>query len=250
MGTPLVARTRFAALITAVGISGALASSAHAAPATVTVQNKAFGPSAVTVNVGESVTWDFKEDSHNVKGQGWSGNNSFGTGTYAKTFDAAGTYSYVCEAHPDMKGTVTVNAAAQGPAPAPGAPGAAGPGGANPTAGAAAASNAAWTFPSSLDRSAPLMRGLSAHMRRGARRATLQVRLSEDALVVVGMRRVMSARIASAGATSIRVRGKRGANNLNLRVGKLRAGKYRLRIVAVDAAGNESATRTATLRVR
>jgi plastocyanin len=253
METPLIARARIAALVTTVGLSGALATSAHAAPATIAVANDAFGPSAVTVDVGESVTWDFKEASHNVKGQGGiSGNNSFGTGTYTKTFDAAGSFSYYCEAHPDMKGTVTVNAAAaapQGPAPAPGAPGAGAPG-ANPTAGAAAATAAAWTFPAAEDRRAPSLRSLRARMRRGAKRPQLSLRLSENALVVVGLRRVMSARTASAGGKTLRLRGKKGANRFNLRVGKLRRGTYRLRVVAVDGSGNESATRSARLRVR
>jgi plastocyanin len=254
METPFVARARFAALITTVGLSGALASTAQAAPATVTVDNNAFGPSAVSINTGESVTWDFKESSHNVKGQGGiSGNNSFGTGTYTKTFDAAGTFSYYCEAHPDMKGTVSVAAApaSQGPAPAP-APGA-GAGaadGQNPTAAAAAAAPAAWTFPSAEDRLAPAVRSLRATMRRGSGRPVLSLRLSEDATVVVGIRRVLSARTASAGAKTLRFKGKRGANRFSLRAGKLRAGRYRLRLLAIDGSGNESAIRTATLRVR
>jgi plastocyanin len=252
MGTPFVARARFAALITTVGLSGALATSAQAAPATIDVANDAFSPSAVSINAGESVTWNFKEKNHNVKGDGGiNGNSSFGTGTYAKTFDAPGSFKFFCEAHPDMKGTVTVAAAAapQGGAPG-GGPGTPGAGGANPTAAAAAAAPAAWTFPSSEDRVAPALRSLRATMRRGSSRPRLSVRLSEDAQLVVGMRRVMSARTASTGGRTLRLRGKRGANSFNLRVGKLRSGRYRLRIVAVDGSGNESAIRTATLRVR
>jgi plastocyanin len=250
MGTPFVARARFAALITTVGLSGALATSAQAAPASIDVVNDAFTPSSVSVNAGESVTWNFKEKNHNVKGEGGiSGNNSFGTGTYTKTFDAPGSFSFYCEAHPNMKGTVTVAAAAapQGGAPA-GGPGGSPAAGGNPTAAAAAAAPAAWTFPSSQDRSAPALRSLRATSSRG--RARLALRLSEDATVVVGFRRVMSARIASTGARTVRLRGKKGANRLNLRVGKLRAGRYRLRIVAIDGSGNESAIRTTTLRVR
>jgi hypothetical protein len=87
-------------------------------------------------------------------------------------------------------------------------------------------------------------------MRRGARRPRLVLNLSEDATVVVGVRRVMSARIATAGMRTLRLRAKRGANRFNLRMGALRKGRYRLRIVAVDGSGNESAIRTATLRVR
>jgi plastocyanin len=250
METPFHGRARIAALTTAVvGLSGALAGPAQAAPATVTVSGDAFNPGAVTINQGEAVTWDFKESSHNVKGDGWAGNNSFGTGTYSRTFDAPGTYSYVCEAHPDkMKGTVTVNAAAAAPgqpAPGTGAPGA------GPTAGAASASpGAASAFPSANDRLAPAITRLSARMRRGSRRPVLTVRLSENATVIVAARRVLSARTAAAPAPSQRFQGRKGLNRFRLRVRGLRRGTYRVRAVAVDAAGNESHVRTARLRVR
>jgi plastocyanin len=242
MESLLARRARVAALVTTVGLSGALATSAQAAPATVTVNDKAFGPSAVSINAGESVTWDFKEDGHNVKGDGGiNGNNSFGTGTYTRTFSAAGTFSYICEAHPDMKGSVTVAEAAA--APGGGTPGS------NPTAGAATAAPAAWTFPAAEDRSAPLLRGLRARMGRRAARPTLAVRLNEDATVVVGVRRVLSARMASAASPTLRLRGRRGLNRFSLRIRGLRRGTYRLRVVAVDAQGNESRLRTVTLRV-
>ena len=250
MATPFAARTRVAALITTVGLTGVLATTAHAAPASIDVVNNSFTPAQVSINTGESVTWNFKEKNHNVKGSGGiSGNNSFGTGTYTKTFDAPGSFSFVCEAHPDMKGTVTVAAAAapQGPAPAAG-PGAGASDASNPTAGAAAATTAAWTFPSAEDRLAPALRNLRASVRKS--RPTLSVNLSEDALVVVGLRRKLTARKASTGTRTLRLRGKKGANRFNLRVGKLRRGSYKLRVVAVDTAGNESSIRTATLRVR
>jgi plastocyanin len=250
METPFHGRARIAALATAVvGLSGALATTAQAAPATVTVSGDAFNPGAVTINQGEAVTWDFKESSHNVKGDGWSGNNSYGTGTYSRTFDAPGTFSYVCEAHPgDMKGTVTVNAAA--PPPSQPAPGTGAPG-AGPTAGAATAgSGAAWTFPSAADRVAPVITRLSARMRRGSRRPVLSVRLSENARVMVAARRVLSAKTASAAAPAQRFQGRKGLNRFRLRVRGLRRGKYRIRAVAIDAAGNESQVRTTTLRVR
>jgi plastocyanin len=252
METPFHGRARIAALATAVvGLSGAFATAAQAAPATVTVSGDAFNPSAVTINQGESVTWDFKESSHNVKGDGWGGNNSFGTGTYSKTFDAPGTFSYVCEAHPDkMKGTVTVNAAAapaqSQPAPGSGAPGA------GPTAGAASSSpaGAAWTFPSAPDRLAPVISRLSARMRRGSRRPVVTMRLSEKARVILAARRVLSVRTASAAAPAQRFQGQAGLNRFRLRVRGLRRGKYRIRAVAIDAAGNESQVRTTVLRVR
>src|SRR5436190_15686420 len=91
------------ALLIAAGLSAALAAPAAAAPATVTVANKQFGPSAVSIVAGESVTWKFNESGHDVAGSGWSGNTSFGTGTFTRAFPTAGTFSYVCEAHSGMK---------------------------------------------------------------------------------------------------------------------------------------------------
>lgn len=236
MTSPLRGRLTGAALF-ALATSAVFAGPAAAAPATVTVDNDAFAPAAVTVNVGESVTWDFKEASHNAKGDGWSVNNSFGTGSVSKSFDAAGTFSYVCEAHPDMKGTVTVNAAA---APASTTPSAGqtqtqAQTSSSPTA--AAAAPAAWTEPLARDTLVPRISRVRAASSR------LTVVLSEDATVVVAIRR------GSRQVRRLEVKGRRGTNRLSLNGRKLRAGRYTVRVVAIDAAGNESALRTARLRV-
>ena len=243
--TPL-RRGRVSAALFAMAASAAFAAPASAAPATVTVDNDSFGPTAVTINAGESVTWDFKESSHNAySDDGWSVNKSFGTGTFSKTFDAEGTYRYYCQAHPGMKGTVKVAAAPQAaPAPAP----AAQPTG-QPTAGAAATAPAAWSFPAAEDLRAPVVSSLRATMPRKSRKPKLSVRLSEAATVVVGVRRVMAVARASAAMPAVRLKGRRGVNRFNLNLRGVRAGRYKLRIVAVDAAGNESPVRIATLRV-
>ena len=233
------------AVLAAACLSGMLASTAVAAPATVTVENDRFSPSAVTITAGESVTWNFAESSHNVKGDGWSGNGSFGTGTFTKTFDTPATYSYVCEAHPDMRGTVTVQPAAAQPAPAPGQPSGSA---AAPTATTASAAPA-WTQPVAQDLVAPKLSAVRARMTRGSSRPRLSLRLTEAATIVVGMRRVMNRARASAGMPVIRLQGKRGLNRFALRARGLRAGRYTLRIIAVDAAGNESGTRRVTLRI-
>ncbi len=234
------------AALTAACLSGVLASPAAAAPATVTVDNDRFSPSAVTINAGESVTWNFAESSHNVQGDGWSGNDDFGTGTFAKTFDAPGTYSYVCAAHSDMRGTVTVQPApAAAPAPAPGQPATGAPA---PTATASTATQAG-TQPAAQDLVAPRLAGVRARMTRGAKRPRLSLSLTEDATIVIGVRRVMTTARASAAMPVIRLRGKRGSNRFALRLRGLRAGRYTLRIIAVDAAGNESRVRKVTLRV-
>ena len=85
-----------------------------AASTTVTIKDFDFGPAAVTVNVGDTVTWTNAGPSpHSAT----ANDGSFDTGVYdeggsrSHTFDQAGTFSYICTPHPFMKGTVTVAAA-------------------------------------------------------------------------------------------------------------------------------------------
>lgn len=80
---------------------------------TVDVTDMKFSPAEVTVKVGETVTWKFKDSvPHTVQGIGDKamGINSpiFDKGEWSYTFFAAGTYRYLCSLHPQMRGTVTV----------------------------------------------------------------------------------------------------------------------------------------------
>ena len=82
-----------------------------AASTTVTIKDFDFAPAAVTVNVGDTVTWTNAGPSpHSAT----ANDGSFDTGVYGEggsrshTFDQAGTFSYICTPHPFMKGTVTV----------------------------------------------------------------------------------------------------------------------------------------------
>ena len=76
-------------------------------------------PATVTIQVGDSVTWT-NEDS--VAHTATAGDGSFDTGSIANgasdtvTFDSAGTFAYICSIHPQMTGSVVVEAAAT-PAP-------------------------------------------------------------------------------------------------------------------------------------
>lgn len=93
-------------------------------PPGVTVQvrpDNTFEPSTVTIQPGESVTWEWEEGSgrHNVVPDGEepapSGILSEGPLTYTYTFDTPGTYRYYCVAHGapggiGMSGTVVVQA--------------------------------------------------------------------------------------------------------------------------------------------
>ena len=79
----------------------------------VTISNQAFGPKAVSVKVGQTVTWTNGEtdgDSHTVTfdtGAPKSGVLAPG-GTYSRAFTTPGTFAYHCSIHPDMHGVVVV----------------------------------------------------------------------------------------------------------------------------------------------
>jgi plastocyanin len=89
-------------------------SSAAAKPAgknAVTIQNFAFSPATVTIKAGQSITWT-NEDSIGHSATADSG--SFDTGVLSQgqsktiAFAKAGTYTYHCSVHPNMKATVIV----------------------------------------------------------------------------------------------------------------------------------------------
>jgi plastocyanin/predicted lipoprotein with Yx(FWY)xxD motif len=79
--------------------------------AAVHIARYAFGPAALTVKVGATVTWTNKDGpSHTVTadhGTFNSGDIATG-GTFKKTFSKAGTYTYHCSIHPSMSGSITV----------------------------------------------------------------------------------------------------------------------------------------------
>lgn len=81
---------------------------------TVTIENYAFNAPAVKVKVGDTVTWTNKDGvKHNISPDKPSADfavgDLFGHGqTYSYTFKKAGTYTYHCDPHPYMKGSVVV----------------------------------------------------------------------------------------------------------------------------------------------
>jgi plastocyanin len=93
--------------------------------ADVSLENNAFTPGEVTVGVGGTVTWTHNDgtEPHNVEGDGIDDSHPNCTNptailpisdcmrdgdTYEWTFDTPGTYSYECEIHAGMTGTVLV----------------------------------------------------------------------------------------------------------------------------------------------
>jgi plastocyanin len=248
------------------GVDGIRPAPAGTTPnARVTVgPGNSFAPNAVTIDEGGVVEWTWAGGPHNVKFADGTDSRFRSSGSLAQKFYKPGSFGYVCTAHSGMSGTVTVNDI--GPAgqneQAPeveeqprgddddaggaddgdaGGTSAGGDGssssGGGPTAQAAAA-----------DGTRPALSGLRARLRAGRRAHRLQVTATEDAMLRVRMQRLGRSRDLMR-QRSFRLYAREGANALRLPVMRLTAGRYRLRIVAVDRAGNRSAARTMTVRV-
>jgi plastocyanin len=88
-----------------------------AADTSVTIRDFEFSPSSITINVGDTVTWSNEGPTpHSATAE----DGSFDTGIFEEgqsrshTFNEAGTFAYICTPHPNMKGTVVVQAAGSG----------------------------------------------------------------------------------------------------------------------------------------
>jgi plastocyanin len=91
--------------------SGTTGAEPPAAAGSVSIVDFGFEPTGLSVPVGTTVTWtNTGAATHTVK---WSDGAPESDGlangaTYERTFDAAGSYPYVCGIHGSMAGTVTV----------------------------------------------------------------------------------------------------------------------------------------------
>src|SRR5215217_7483825 len=147
---------------------------------TISIKNFAFDPSNTSVSPGTTVTWvNNDQTAHTMTATNPAG--LFGSGTlqpgqsYSFKFDKPGTYTYHCEIHPDMTGTVTVSGASASTSPT-----------ASPTASATTSPTAsATTSPSTqLPSSGGSSLGLVAALALGA--------FGAIALVLVLVRRAAS----------------------------------------------------------
>jgi plastocyanin len=196
-------------------------------------------PNAVTVKVGETVTWSFDGTAlmHNVRSRaGWqlSSAPAFGGAPVRNTFTTPGTYEFYCELHEStMRGTVTVTDETGAPPPPPPPP----PLSAQPFPNDVPAP----TILEVRDTVAPkLDRVAVTRMRKGAR---VRFRLSEAGKVTIKLtRRGQAAKTrtvqAPTGTSSATIKG-------------LRAGSYRVQVNAADLAGNVArASKRARVTVR
>lgn len=93
------------------GMENTGAAQTKAGSAEVKIDNFAFGPQALTVPVGATVTWTNRDDiPHSVVStDGAFKSKALDTDeNFSLTFAKAGTYSYFCGLHPKMTGKVVV----------------------------------------------------------------------------------------------------------------------------------------------
>jgi plastocyanin len=91
----------------------------------VSIANNQFSPKTLNISSGATVTWTNNDGvthtttSDNGSATSWDSNNLSQGGVFTQTFTAPGTYTYHCNIHGNMKGTIVVAAAAAQPTSAP-----------------------------------------------------------------------------------------------------------------------------------
>lgn len=75
----------------------------------VTMEDYAFDPDSVEIQVGETVTWKNNDPAnHTITGAGIDSGRIAQGETFSYTFEEPGTYRYGCSIHPNMTGEITV----------------------------------------------------------------------------------------------------------------------------------------------
>lgn len=89
------------------------AAAAPSSTPTVVIKDDAFAPARLTISAGQTVTFvNEDDDAHTVTStDGAFDSKGLDTnGVWRHTFAKSGTYTYFCELHPFMKGTIVVKA--------------------------------------------------------------------------------------------------------------------------------------------
>jgi len=228
----------------ALGSVVALTAAAPAAAAEVVVNAvdpQAWDNPSVAIAAGDSVTWKFDGTSqpltHNVQADAkvtgdtpWQFYSPPGTPATLK-FDTPGRYRFACVFHEgSMFGYVTV-----GNPPPPPPP----PLSEQPFVNDSAITPAGYETGGGLDTAKPRLRSVKAKQSR--KRVKVSFRVNEQSVVTVrltrGRKTVKTKRAATGSRGSVTVAG-------------LKPGRYAVKVVATDVAGNASSSRRASFRIR
>jgi plastocyanin len=90
----------------------ALAGCASGSTAAVSIKDFAFNPQTTQAKVGESITWTNQDSTaHTVTldDKSVDSGNVAPSATFSHAFTQAGTFTYHCEIHKQMTGTITVS---------------------------------------------------------------------------------------------------------------------------------------------
>ena len=201
---------------------GGGATARAAANVTITARDFFWSPDTVAIQVGDTVTWTNAQGFHNVLlgdsrlNQPGFPNDPAWNPPPQRTFNEPGSYTFVCEVHPGMTGTVNVAGGEPTPTPTPTTT----PPPAVPPPGSAPA-----------DTTAPSISGLSV----SGFSSRVQVRLTVSERATVNVRFITEGDV-----TNARWQVETGTWTLER---PLTAGRYSYELWAVDAMGNRSATR-------
>jgi len=226
-------------------------------------------PTVVPINTGDTIVWNFDASagvSHNVMATSgppedaeWA---TFATvfkssGEVRRTFNQPGTFTFLCQAHTGMSGTIQVTgspvtptptaspteAPTTSPTPQPTATPTPSPSGTTPpvddhTQTPAPAGTA------SVDRTAPALSAVRLKaLRRGAR---VTFKLSEPATVTLRFKRRGSSKVVR----TVRLQARPGTRTVDVRSSRLKRGRYTVELQARDATGNSSSPLRSDLRIR
>jgi plastocyanin len=243
------------AIVGSVGVAAAVGRQAADATISTTPQNR-WNPAEVEIQTGQTVVWNFDGSTadHNVRGESgpaedtlWptkdSGFKRSGQETY--TFNVAGDYHFVCDAHPGMEGTVKVSGAPVEPTPVPTA---------EPTAAPTVRPPSPAPVPGAVDdRRTPAPRGTvradttppavtKIKLRAVKGGAKVSFSLSESASVTI------RAKKGKTTVRTVRLAARSGTRSATLR--KLARARYRVEVEARDARGNKAPVQRKTVRVK
>ena len=218
-----------AAAVIAVLASSHSGGARAAANVTITANDFFWSPDTVNIQAGDTVTWTNTQGFHNVllgdsrlNQPGFPSDPAWNPPPQ-QTFDEAGSYTFVCEVHPGMTGTVNVGEGGE-PTPTPTAtptptPGVPPPGGGEP------------------DTTSPTVSALS--VAGTTDRAIVRLTVSERSTINVRFAR---------GGDVVTTRSQVEAGRWTLQR-PLANGTYAYELWAVDAMGNRSATYPGEVRV-